>query len=457
MQGIAVDNYLNADYLALEKLIPENHFLRKVRNKIDFSFVNRLTESCYSPNNGRPSIPPELYFKMILIGYLYGIRSIRRLVEDIRYNISYRWFCGLTLQDSVPDHASLSRVKKRYSVQIFENFFQKILGQCQKADLLNGHFVMTDSTLFQANASLNSMKPLASNKQESVEIKQPGISLSKINISNKTHQSTTDPDATLAFKAGTTRTLKYKAHLCCDSTSRLIVAIKITTGAVHDSKPYLEMMDYLKTRSGLVVHEAIADRAYGVGHIIASLERDGIKNFIPLFNTRSGTAYSTPADFHYDSERNVYICPAQKELKPGKIYPEDYMIYFSSTKDCRNCLLKDSCQATRKKGREIRAIVRHVHFDLFQKVLKEMETDLFKTKLSERLWKIEGVMNELKNYHCMFKAIYRGLENVQIQAYMAAIAINIKRLVFLFLILFQYNRLIFNQLLQQAASFFGIP
>ena len=435
MQGIAVNNKLGAEYLALDKLIPKDHLLRKIINNIDFSFVNVLTASCYSPNNGRPSIPPELYFKMILIGYLYGIRSTRRLVDDVHYNISYRWFCGLTLKDSIPDHASLSRIKKRYPISVFEEFFHAILNQCRKAGLLNGHGVMTDSTLFQANASLNSMKPLDGHKHGSVEENQPGISISKSNISNKTHQSTTDPDATLAFKAGTTRTLKYKAHVCCDSLSRLIVAIKITTGAVHDSKPYLELIHYLKTKSGLVIHEAVADRAYGVGQIIAALEKEGIKNFIPLFSTRSGTAYSTPADFHYNAEKNVYICPAQKELKPGKIYPQDYVIYFSSTKNCRDCPLKDSCQATRKKGREIRTIVRHTYFDLFQNVLKEMETDIFKKKLSERLWKIEGVMNELKNYHCMTKAKYRGLDNVQIQAYMAAIAINIKRLVFLFIII----------------------
>lgn len=351
MQGIAVDKKSDADYLALEKLIPENHFLRTISNTIDFSFVNELTKSCYCPNNGRPSIPPELYFKMILIGYLHGIRSTRRLVDDIRYNISYRWFCGLTLKDSIPDHASLSRIKKRFSVRMFEDFFQEILSQCQKSGLLNGHVVMTDSTLFQANASLNSMKPLANNKNETTEVRQPGISVPKINISNKTHQSTTDPDATLAFKSGTTRTLKYKAHLCCDSSSRLIVAIKITTGAVHDSKPYLELIHYLKTRSGLMIHEAIADRAYGVGQIIAALEKEGIKNFIPLFSTRSGTAYSTPADFYYNAEKNVYICPAQKELKPGKIYPEDYVIYFSSTKNCRDCPLKPLVRP-RKKARK---------------------------------------------------------------------------------------------------------
>jgi len=154
MQGIAVDKKLDADYLTLDILIPKDHLLRKISRCIDFSFVNILTEPCYSPNNGRPSIPPELYFKMMLINYLYGIRSTRRLVQEIHYNISYRWFCGLTLKDTVPNHASLSRIKKRYSVSIFEEFFIAILNQCRDAGLLDSHGVMTDSTLFQANASL---------------------------------------------------------------------------------------------------------------------------------------------------------------------------------------------------------------------------------------------------------------------------------------------------------------
>jgi IS5 family transposase len=99
-----------------------------------------------------------------------------------------------------------------------------------------------------------------------------GVTPPKRTISNKTHRSKTDTDASLAFKAGTSQSLKYKAHVCCDSLSRLIVAIKITTGAVHDSKPYLEMLKYLKTHVNLSIEEAIADRGYGSGHIIASLK-----------------------------------------------------------------------------------------------------------------------------------------------------------------------------------------
>lgn len=428
MQGRILDKTQHTDYLLLDKLIPKKHFLRKVHDCIDFSFINQITESCYCPNNGRPSIAPELYFRMMLIGYIFSIKSTRQLVQDIHFNICYRWFCGLTLTDSIPHHASLSRIKKRYKVEVFEKFFQSIVEQCQQAGLLQSQSAMTDSTLIQANASLNSMKPTNKEVPKNIKPSKDGISENKWHISNKTHRSKTDPDATLAFKSGTLRSLKYKAHVCCDSKSRVISAIKITTGAVHDSQPYLELIVQLKNK--LMLQEVIADRAYGSGEIISSLNDAGIQEFIPLFTTRSGKTPDTEIHgIHYDDIKKTYICSANIEFKPGKVNSQGYISYRTRTKDCRECPLKTTCQAPQMKNRETRVMARHIHADLFQKVKIKMESDKFKEKLRERLWKIEGVMNELKNYHCLSKAKYRGLDNVQIQAYMAAITINIKRLV----------------------------
>ncbi|WP_165482847.1 transposase, partial [Legionella gresilensis] len=229
------------------------------------------------------------------------------------------------------------------------------------------------------------------------------------------------------------RTLKYKAHVCTTSQSRVILDIKITTGAVHDSQSYLEQLNAIKLGLNHDIDEVIADRAYGSGHIIATLKSMGMTTTIPLFNTRSGTAQRTiTPGFYYDAEKDIYRCPANYELKPGKLLKNDYMLYHSRVTHCQNCII--SCQAPKKKNRAIRVIARHTHFDLFQQVTLAMQTPLFKQKLVERLARIESVMNELKNYHCLAKARFRGIHNVQIQAYMAAIAINIKRIVFLFFI-----------------------
>ncbi len=179
-----------------------------------------------------------------------------------------------------------------------------------------------------------------------------------------------------------------------------------------------------------MVKEVIADRAYGSGEIISSLNEAGIQEFIPLFTTRSGKTLDTEIyGIHYDDMKKTYICSANIEFIPGKVNSQGYISYRTRTKDCRECSLKIFCQAPQMKNREIRVIARHIHADLFRKVKIKMESDEFKEKLRERLWKIEGIMNELKNHHCLSKAKYRGLDNMQIQAYMAAITINIKRLV----------------------------
>lgn len=140
-------------YFDIEKLIPNNHLLRKIAKHVNLNFVDELTESFYCQNNGRPSVAPELFFRMIIIGYLYGIESDRQLCEEIQYNLAYRWFCRLNLEDKVPDHSSLTRIRDRFGVEVFNIFFLKITEQCKEMGLVKGERVMTDGTLFRSEES----------------------------------------------------------------------------------------------------------------------------------------------------------------------------------------------------------------------------------------------------------------------------------------------------------------
>jgi len=97
-------------YVSFDSLIPEHHFLRKIDKILDLSFIRELTAPFYCASNGRPSIDPELYFRMVLIGYLYGIASDRQLCEELQYNLAYRWFYKLNLEDRIPDHSSMTRI-----------------------------------------------------------------------------------------------------------------------------------------------------------------------------------------------------------------------------------------------------------------------------------------------------------------------------------------------------------
>ncbi len=132
--------------------------LRKVDRILDSSFIRELTVVCYASGVGRPSIDPEVFFRMLVVAYLYDIKSDRKLCEDVHHNFAYRWFCRLALADRVPDHSSFSRIRDRYGEDIFEALFPRIVEFCQKRGLVGSQRrVMTDATLIAADAALNSL------------------------------------------------------------------------------------------------------------------------------------------------------------------------------------------------------------------------------------------------------------------------------------------------------------
>jgi len=439
-------------YFDIESLLPENHLLRKIEKVIDLSFVRKLTEEFYCPNNGRPSVDPELFFRIVLIGYFYNIQSDRRLCEEIQYNLAYRWFCKLNLEDKVPDHSSLTRIRDRFGLGVFQEFFNKIVEQCKQNGLVASGTVITDGTLLNANASIDSLKPRTPEIEKNNQDEPNKRTYAKCKISNKTHISTTDPEATLAFKRGKSQSLKYKAHIAIDAESRVILDTKITTGACHDSQPYLEQLQTIKKNHDISIQKTIADRAYGSGDILQSLIDANIEPIIPLFNSRSGSIVKEEDGFTYDEEHDRYRCPAGNYLTPFPSKLSDGRItYHSSGKICKNCPIQQKCAANIFNKYHMRVIRRNPHQSLFVQIMAKMKTHYFYTKMCERFWKVEGIIGEAKNRHCLSRAKYRGLTKTQIQAYMSASAQNIKRLTMAVLYL-----LIFHLIARTLASIFKI-
>lgn len=139
----------------IENLVPEDHLLRKIDKYIDFTFIRDLTRDLYCQDNGRPALDPIILFKMLFIGYLFGIRSERQLVRDIEVNIAYRWFLGFSLTDKVPDHSTISQNRKRRfnGTDIFQRVFDEIVIQAISNKLVDGKILYTDSTHLKANAN----------------------------------------------------------------------------------------------------------------------------------------------------------------------------------------------------------------------------------------------------------------------------------------------------------------
>jgi len=159
MQGYKLDQSVRCNSLSLRHMIPNDHLLVRIHEakELEFSFIYEITKNRYCANYGRPSIDPVLFFRMQIISYLYGIKSNRRLCKEIQLNIAYRWFCGLSLEDKVPDHSSLSRIRDRFGVELFQEIFISLIKQWYELDIIKGETIISDASLVESNASMNSL------------------------------------------------------------------------------------------------------------------------------------------------------------------------------------------------------------------------------------------------------------------------------------------------------------
>ncbi len=437
MQGVHSFEPKAKTVIDLESLVADDHFLRQIDRILDLSFVRELTASRYAEGQGRPSIDPEVFFRMQLVAYFYGITTDRRLCEEVRYNLAYRWFCRLSLKNDVPEHSSLSRIRDRYGENIFEAVFREIVAHCKQKGLVKNECrVMTDATLIAAAASLNSLvhnDPEKAKQEEEAQRHRRRTIDEKASrkLSNQTHRSRTDPDATLAQKKGTPLQLKYKVHQTIDADSRIILDTEVTTGARQDNQPYLEQIQRVRDRYKLTIDEAITDRGYGSAEIIQSLKEKGIKPFVPLWNRNCGRNSGSAAGLEYDRENDRIRCAAGKYLYPNAGDYWNRTRYSTSPGACRDCAVASSCAAKRRPtSPHTRFVLRRKDQDLFDEVRAQMNEPEFADRASERMWKSEGLFAEAKVNHCLARAKYRGRSKVQIQAYLSAIVQNLKRLLF---------------------------
>ena len=439
MQGLHVFEPKTRTVIDLESFMPDDHLLREVDRIVEPAFIRKLTAFCYADGKGRPSIDPVVYFRMVLVSYLYGIDSDRRLCEEVYCNLAYRWFCRLSLEDKVPDHSSLSHIRDRYGEEIHQQVFTEIVNLCQQHGLVGEtSSIMTDATLIPADAALDSLvhndPQQAREEAEALEGRTRSIEAPATRkISNQTHSSCTDPDATLAQKRGTPRQLKYKVHQSIDADSRVILDTHVTTGARHDNQPYLEQIQRIEQRYHLTIHEAIADRGYGSAAIIRELTEQGKQTFIPLWSGRVGNSKYLKGELVYEKQHDRFRCPEGNYLNPNPANYENHKRYVSSSSDCQVCPQSSTCPARTRGSSPQRFVLRSLDQNLFEEVQTRMRDPVFRQKMSERMWKIEGLFAEAKQNHGLSRARYRGRAKVQIQPYMSATAQNLKRLVKAFL------------------------
>src|SRR5437899_129351 len=262
-------------YFRLEDQVPENHLLRLIEKHISFGFVRERLKDSYS-ETGRPSIDPELLLRILLIGYLYGIASERKLVEELRMHLAWRWFTGLGFDQEIPHHSTFSKNRhgRFQESKLFEQLFEEIVRQCVEVGLVQGKHLSVDGSFVEANAAKESRIPreqLVEAAQVNHTVRQYLVELEEQNpVEEPVHQqeqlSTTDPDSTYATKGGTPARLGYYDNYLVDNHSCVIVGVQATAARMsQETVAAQDMIARFAQWQGRTPVSVAADTTYGNG------------------------------------------------------------------------------------------------------------------------------------------------------------------------------------------------
>ena len=424
----------------LDEAVPNDHPVREIAAVLDLSWVHSELAPYYS-QLGRPSIDPVLMIRMLIVGYVFAIRSERSLCRDVQVNLAYRWFCGLSIEDKIPDHSAFSRARnERFRDSgIFRRVFERVVEACIAAGLVGGEGFAVDASLIAADA----------NKQRSI----PGKDWDKNGAPEKASRAVQEYLATLdatAFGAASDVTPKfvsrsdpaaqwtaaqrgpaffaYSDNYLIDLKAGVIMDVEASR-AIRQAEVGAEQTMIERTEQCFDIKPAwlAGDTAYGSGANLNWLVNDkDIAPHIPVIDKskREDGTFSRE-DFRFDKERNIYICPAGKTLTTtGKLVnDEETLLYLSRTRDCRSCLLKARC-CPKTPFRRIQRSLYEEARDVARALAK---TKAFEQSRRERK-RVEMLFAHLKRILRLGRLRLRGPCGARFEFMLAAIAQNLRRL-----------------------------
>ncbi|MCK4625168.1 MAG: transposase [Phycisphaerae bacterium] len=422
---------------SLRDLIPEDHILKRVDKVLDLSWVRKEVRDLYDESMGRPSIDPEAALRLMLAGLFQGIVHDRKLMREAQVNIAIRWFAGYRLDEQLPDHSSLTRIRHRWGQDGFRRVFQKTVQACLDAGLIDGETVHVDATLIRADVSWESLveKHVEQVLEENVTEDGPDCDpptrkrgRPRKNPQKPKKYSTTDPDATLTTNNKAVRMEpNYKQHAAVDDKAGVIVDVEVTTGEASEGEQLIEQIERVEGNTGRKVKVVTADAGYAHSINYARLENRGTDGIIPPQSEPKKPKRIPLRRFKYDSRHKIVHCPAGKVLRRSHREVRRW-IYRARACDCRDCPLRPRCVPPSGKVRTI-AITDGYEALLRARRRKAKGWDEQTRQLYRRhRWRSEGVHGEAKKWHGLGRAIRRGLWNVAIQAYLTAAVMNLKRL-----------------------------
>jgi transposase len=422
----------------LSSLIPEDHILKRVDRILNLSWLHNEVADTYCEINGRPSINPEAALRLMLAGFFQGIVHDRKLMREAQVNLAIRWFAGFRLDEKLPNHSSLTRIRQRWGAKRFYAIFQKTVQVCVEANLVSGETVHVDATLIRANVSWDS---ISEKHAEQVMMENPiedDAAISKPEKPLKSQKvSRTDPEASLATSSRNQKMEpSYKQHTAVDDLNGVVVDVIVTTGSRNEGEVIPEQVQHIEANTGKKIQVLTADAGYAYGKVFALLEEHSIDAIIPTKSSPQSTEVMSSDRFKYDGKHKIVRCPRGRILKRSTQTKYGWH-YRSSVRDCRHCPLRHRCLSPKVERRTI--VISHHHEALLRARRRRTHWDDRMYRMYNRhRWRSEGAHSEAKLQHGLRRAIRWGLDNMAIQAYLTAAVMNLKRLTALWPFLMAY-------------------
>ena len=421
----------------LEDMVPGDHLLRRIDAALDLSWLRGEMKAHYSPL-GCPSVCPELMVRMLIVGYCYSIRSERRLCQEVKMNLAYRWFCGLGLEDKVPHHStfSVNRHGRFRDSDLLRKVFEEVVCGCMTAGLVGGEGFAVDASVIEADASrFQRIKGAEVDWSDAQRARRPVseylVALESENPPTNPSQkpkamSPTDPAAAWTTRGRHKVMFGYSLNYLIDMENAVILDVEATPTRISKEVDATEtMIERVEERFALKPDHVAGDVAYGTGEMLGWLVARDIDPHIPVWD-RSAVAPEgkfTRADFAYDKERDLYICPGGKKLKTsGTVHDGATIKYIAKRSDCASCPLKPQCTS----GRE-RRVQRDVNQEARDYTQSLMQTEAYAASSGERK-KIERLFGEAKSILSMVRLRLRGLTGARDEFLLTATVQNLKRL-----------------------------
>jgi transposase len=445
----------------LSERVPKHNLYRRLGELLNWDFLYEQTRALYS-HTGQPSLDPVVFFKLVLVGRLENIVSDRRLVEHCALRLDILYFLGYEVDEDLPWHSTISRARQLYPAAVFEYLFDQVFAQCLAAGLVVGQTQAIDSAPVKANASLESLRPkqpmpalrvvdetrapapvlVAAPATPAHELRRVATRQAKQQrgggglsahhakaqlLSNKTHSSSSDPEARISVKPGKARALNYLCSLAVDTASGLISHVQADLADSRDSVHLPRLVAQLQarlTQQQLPLREVLADTGYSNGFNYAFLEQRGITPWIPVF----GKYKPVVEGFTYEPDANAYRCPAGK-LLPFRNYCTSQdgswlKNYRAEYRDCQACPLKPTCvpSATQKK------LVRSPYDAAYLRAWQRQQSRAGQRRRRVRQGTVEPVFGNLLHHYGLRRVNTKGQAAAQKAMVLSAVAYNLKKL-----------------------------